>query len=731
MPALVLIGALLLAGALALGGGSALLVWPLSSLARVPLQVAAVAALYLAPGLALLRLLWPRARALPASAHVALALCLSAALPPLLLLAAHAAGLRWGGGATWGYLLVSLLLCFAAAIRDGRSRRRTPISWGGAALALLGVALAALLVRLYAVRDLRVGLLGDSYHHTLIVQLLLDNGGLFQSWRPYAPLATFTYHFGFHANAAFIHYVTGADAPRSVLWAGQILNALAAPAVFALAVGLGGAARAGEPRRWAGVWAALIVGFVSNIPAFFVNWGRYTQLSGQIALMAAVVCWAALAETTDDRPPTTYDDSSVRQRGGWWSAVGRRWSLDEWRLLVLTAVVTAGLLLTHYLVTALASLFVASYLLAFVLARRSWRVAGALALRAALAGGLALLLTAPWLLTLARGHLVRNANGLVGGGAGQAVVAQISALEPVVPRYVSGAAMLGALLGLLIAAWRRDWRAALPAAWCALLVLALAPQVAGLPGTGVIDSVTALGTLFIPTALLAGYALAEAQAWASRAVSNDEGRTTANETSAVARSRWLIRRSSLVDMLAGALLLVLIAVLAGPQARMASGETALVADADLAAIEWVRVNTPADAKFLINSFPAYGGSLAAGTDAGWWLPLLAGREVNLPPLTYGGERGERDDYDRGVNALVKKIRGKPLTDSAPLKIDLTRPVALKALADNRFDYVYSGAHPFPGPNAADRFDTAKMRASPAFRLVYERDGVEIFQFVGS
>src|SRR5215470_13485151 len=63
-PALVLLGALLLAGTLGLGGGGALLVWGLSGLARWPLRVAAVAGLYLAPGLALLRLLWPRDRAL-------------------------------------------------------------------------------------------------------------------------------------------------------------------------------------------------------------------------------------------------------------------------------------------------------------------------------------------------------------------------------------------------------------------------------------------------------------------------------------------------------------------------------------------------------------------------------------------------------------------------------------------------------------------------------------------
>ena len=133
-------------------------------------------------------------------------------------------------------------------IRDWRSgddlqipNLQSPVAnLDSAGLALLGITLAALLVRLYAVRDLPVGLLGDSYHHTLMAQLLVDNSGIFSSWQPYAPLATFTYHFGFHANVAFVHYMTGLDLPQSLLWAGQIMNAIPVPLVFALTLALGG-----------------------------------------------------------------------------------------------------------------------------------------------------------------------------------------------------------------------------------------------------------------------------------------------------------------------------------------------------------------------------------------------------------------------------------------------------------------------------------------------------------
>ncbi|MBK9710485.1 MAG: hypothetical protein IPO81_03985 [Kouleothrix sp.] len=714
-----LIGALLLSGALALGGGSALLVWGLAGLARWPLRAAALAALYLAPGLVLLRLLWPRSRPLAPLARLSLALGLSVALPPLLLLAAQLVGLRWGGAATWAYLLLSLMLNVGFwAVDFGSISRKANvqdpqfnISLDGAGLALLGIVAATLLVRLYAARDLHVGLLGDSYHHTLMVQLLIDNGGIFHSWQPYAPLATFTYHFGFHTNAALVHYLTGLDAIQSVILTGQIMNALAAPLLFALAVALGGS-------RWAGVWAALIAGFVANIPAFYVNWGRYTQLTGQVVLMALVVCWVTLAETaTKGRGPRAADRgprAKARETNprffGLWSLVFGQNMASSWRLVLLTALVTTAMILTHYLVTALAGLFVASYLLALVVARRDWRAAGSLALRAGLAAGLALLLAAPWIANILRGYLLQNATGIAGGSVA-AVSTMLSTLEPVAPKYVARPVLLGALAGLLIACWRRDWRMAVPAVWCALLVAVVVPYTIGLPGAGVIDTLTGLGTLFIPTALLAGYALAASQALVARLLAR-LGQPASRAIGAV---------------LAAALLLATVALNTGWQTRVIAGDTALVADADLAAMAWIRENTPADARFLINSFPAYGGTLAAGSDAGWWLPLLAGRQASLPALTYGSEVGEQPTYRRDVNRFVAALRGRPLTDATPLKVDLTRPDALALLAGAGIGYVYSGAHPFPGPAAADRIDTAKLRASPAFRLVYARDGVEIFQ----
>ncbi|HEU4327285.1 MAG TPA: hypothetical protein VFS21_29375 [Roseiflexaceae bacterium] len=686
-PALLLLAMLLAAGGLLLGGGGDVLVWALGGLGRALPAALVLGALFLAPGLALLRLL-PLRRALHPAATLGLAACLSALLPPLLLLLSQLVGLRWGTGAVWLYLVASLALALWPGREAEGGGLRWP--WRGAridapAAALLAITLAALALRLYVARDLPTGLLGDSYHHTLITQLLLDHGGLFSSWQPYAPLTTLTYHFGFHANAAFASWLTGMPATQSMLLTGQILTALAAPALFALAAGVTGSA-------WAGVWAALIITFASPHPGFFVNWGRYTQLAGQQGLVAVVLCWTALADDAETGP-------SAPALG--WRRAGP---------VVLAGLATAGLMLTHYLVTVFAAAFVGTYLLAAVLARREWRYAFRLAPAAAIAVAVAVLLTLPWFINVLRGHLVSNASAFVSGTVGTGAVAQYSAL-PAIRGYVDTRVLLAALLGLLVAAWRRDWRAALFALWGVLLVACVVPQVLGLPGTGTIDALTAFIALYLVTAPLAGVAVTAAQ---------------------TGLGALLARRPGVSGLGAGLLALALLGAAApgvATQSHIVVGTTQMVTQADMAAMEWVRANTPAHARFLITCFPAYGGTLVAGTDAGWWIPLLARRQVTVPPITYGSEQGEQLGYRARVKEFATTLRGRSLNDARPVRVDPTGPEAVALLRAQGVTHVYIGAHPFPTPDAGDSLDLDALRASPTFRSVYARDGVEIFELI--
>ena len=668
-----------------LGGSSSIAAWLTGGLSFFPWSWVLIPLLYTLPGLALLRFLQPRGLQLGSVATLSLGLVGSIALAPLLLLLSQIVGLRWNSLTVASYLLLSLLILLWPAGRAVRSwpawRERAAtvrhqiwmVEDRAAAGALALITIAALMVRLYAVRDLVTGQLGDAYQHTLIAQLIVDHGGLFTSWQPYAPLSSFTYHFGFHAQAAMVHWLTGIPVIQSVLITGQILNTAAIPLAFLLVIVLRGS-------PWAGVWAALMVAFVSALPAFYVSWGRYTQLTGQLILVGVVAAWINLA----DQP--------------------------NWRAAALAALMTAAMLLTHYLVTVSAALFVFSYLVAQFLAERApgravqrigWAVATCL---------VALLLAAPWLLNVLNGYLVRIAQTYFTPSQVPILpsLLNLTAATSDTPPFTRGYMLFGALVGLGIAAWRRDWRMGVPLAWSLGLGLLVVPYVVGLPGSGMIDSLTALSALYLPIPTLFGYALASGQNWLVRQ-SEQRG----------IHGRWVTGGTL-------ALMLGIVVWGSGWQAQIVDLRYRLVTAADLRAMAWIRQSTPTDARFVVNGVPAYSGTLVAGTDAGWWLPMLAYRQSILPPLTFGSEVADPPELYWEIVNRWALIRERPLSDARPVRINLTLPATLEVLRAAGVTHVYSGAQAFPGPEVADWIDTALLRASPDFELVYAQEGVEIF-----
>ena len=155
------------------------------------------------------------------------------------------AGVRASRAIVLGFLVVCAGMIVWAAMRKGSLFRRARSFTGGAGgrsakrgvaglwslllrepvyLVLCIVVLLISGVRFWIMRDMAAPRWGDSYQHAVITQLLIDHGGLFASWEPYAPYTGLTTHFGFHANAALFHWISGIGATRSVLWVGQIMN---------------------------------------------------------------------------------------------------------------------------------------------------------------------------------------------------------------------------------------------------------------------------------------------------------------------------------------------------------------------------------------------------------------------------------------------------------------------------------------------------------------------------
>jgi hypothetical protein len=632
--------------------------WAGSVVRDLPLALA-ITALFVLPGLALVLWLGRSAgsEALDARSALLLAPGASAALFPVILLTARPLGIPLGPWAAWG---VTALGGLAVAVA---LRRHPPRSWPRPAwpawddVALAVVIGLTVLVRFSAVRSVAVPLGPDSIEHSVIVQLIQDDGGLPSDWEPYAPFTSFTSQFGFHANVAFLQWLAGLPTLRAVLIGGQVLNALAALTLYPLARRIAGS-------RWAGVFALLVAGLLTPMPMYYVNWGRDAQLVGQVILPVAL--WTFIAVVSPSR-----------------RSIG---------MIVLAGLTAAGMMLGSYRGLHFYGVFALAWIL----------VAGALGVRWARgqalqpASALLILLVAeiwllPWQLGLTLGEWPTLLETTITGTPRlEAVLAEYafwSGLESGVPGWLVALAVVGLLWALV----RRRWEVLVVGLWVAGLALIPALRLIKFPTAAFFQTFSLMIALYIPAALLVGWLASEL----IRLVELDQPRAAAP--------------------------LALLAVLAGcawglPQRASAVEPTAaLVTPPDLRAMAWIRVNVPADALFVVNS-RIYHQTSAIGTDAGWWLPLLAGRQNLMPPqYAFTSEAERTPGYRRSILDLLRTLRADPAPSRA----------ALDALCRVGATHVYVGQQQNMAGSEEGRmsFDPAALAASPYFEVLYQQDRV--------
>jgi hypothetical protein len=141
---------------------------------------------------------------------------------------------------------------------------------------------------------------------------------------------------------------------------------------------------------------------------------------------------------------------------------------------------------------------------------------------------------------------------------------------------------------------------------------------------------------------------------------------------------------------------------------------ALADQGDLEAARWITEALPPDAKLLVNSaVRSWSPDYVVPTDGGYWLPLLAGRATTLLPLVYPGERGV------ALSAIDEMER---ISRAASSSIDDPTTIALLRTAG--VTHVYFGVRGGP-------INEAKVAESPAFRRIYRRGGVSIYELVPS
>ncbi len=585
-------------------------------------------------------------------ARGALAAGAGLALYPLLFLWTGLAGLHPGRG-------YALLPGLAAAAWLARRRSASPArrAWRRvrsahpADFALAGLLALLVFSRVWVLRTLEGPMWGDGMQHTIVTQLLLDHGGLFTSWQPYAPMETFTYHFGFHTAAALFAWLTGMEARFAALWAGQLLNILAALALYPLAWKIGG------ENRWAGTGAVLVAGLLSPMPAFYLNWGRYTQLAGQVILLPALYfAWEYL-----DRGSASFPRRRILAGAVLWGGLG----LTHYRVLIMGAAGVAAYLLTH---------------------PRRWRETLPRALALAAAGGS---LALPWYGRAFGGKLVRmfaaQLRAVPAGGNPAPAQAVTGDLALYLPPW--GWVLL--LLGAGVALWQRRRWAQVFALWWLLLLIAAYPAWLHLPGNAIVGYFTVLIAAYIPAGVFLGGLLAL-----------PEGMPRAAG--------------------AGLSLLILLAGVWGLRARLrdiAPAQYALLTRPDVRAAAWVQERLPAQARFLIDGFTAYGDTAAVGADGGWWLSALTGRAVSLPPLLYTFEADPYPAFRQDLLDLTHALR----------EGGAEAPETREILRRRGITHVYIGQQQGRVNSPAPALRPADLLASPHYRPVYHEGRVWIFE----
>jgi hypothetical protein len=519
--------------------------------------------LLLLPGSTVLLLAARRLPRLDPAAWLALALALGTAFWPLVWQWTAVIGWRWRATSLW-FLLVALVV-LSSFLLWRRRPRLGRIRWHHLLLAFLLV--LGFAVRLLAVRDLAFPPWVDSSRHALITVLMSERGQMPDDYLPYLPVSRTLYHYGFHSVAASLNILGDWDVPRLLLFAGQTLGA-------AVPLALYGATYIVTRRPWASLLAAFLVAFPFYFPAYYVTWGRYTQLTGVLILPLLIsLTWQPL-------------------RGA------RRWR-GAWPLLALLA---AGLALLHFRVFLLYLLFVP---LALMAAR------GRAARTVVVAGLVGAMLAGPYLAQLGRQT-----------GVGDVLNTPPASYASFPTGYLTigwerafwWLAALTWLAALFAATRGRAW-ARLPlllAAWVGVMFLAFTGV---LPNTWLINLNSAYIIFFVPVAFLL-------------AIGAEAIRRAVPHTLAV---------RVVVTAIATFVLAVALLFGARQQITIVNPTTILVYPADVPAIEWARANLPPDARIAINAWQ-WLGKTWAGSDGGAWLLPLTGLETTTPPVDYTNSR---------------------------------------------------------------------------------------------
>jgi hypothetical protein len=562
------------------------------------------------------------------------------------------------------YKMAALLVGFGALIA-WRMRRywREQFAFDRLEWMAIGLFGATLFTRFWIIRGQPYPAWSDSLHHAILTQLTAVQGRLPVNMEPYFPIPLGQYHLGLYSLSASVEWLAQVPAHTALLWTAQTLNGLCGLGVYLVLDRKVG--------RLGAVVGAAVVGLLSHQPALYVNWGRFTQISSQAVLLIAwLTTWQAIV---------------------WWK---QPWPEHKAQVLWGTgaaALLTGAVFLLHFRV---AWFYIP--LLAISVIWELWKARKEHQLRRVILGttvigACALILVFPTLWEALQVHFSRTSAPVIlsPGESAQTTesyfVFSLSSVPYLVaPTWLIGLTVLCVIFGLQ----RRNRLAIASLAWAIMLWLIGNTYLLGVPLLDLTNMGAVLIMLYLPIGLIIG--------------------TAAEELIRLFEPR---RRMRMTNVILG---LVLAASFVASHVRVTEIEPYryFVTLADATAMDWIKANTPRDARFAVNT-TFWLPREPHGTDGGYWIPYFTGRQTTASVMLLGEAS---PDYQSSIVEMSRAEERLEKDNSA-----------LGDLHKLGVDYIYIGQR---GDFSGQGLNAARLKQMTGVIPVYEHDGVSILQ-IGS
>lgn len=559
-------------------------------------------------------------------------------------------------------LTVLLILMMGLIAWFMRTSWREQFKIGNWGWIVIGVLIATLFSRLTLAHQYPYLVNGDPLHHTLITEITSVTGQLPRTLEPYDSAILDQYHLGLYSLTATLKLLAGIPADKALLWMAQFLNGLCGVGVFLVLDR--------KISRFSAIIGMVTAGLLYVFPAYYINWGRFTQNSAEILILpAALVTWDVISPHMD------------AEKGFLWK---------KFFPIILAIILNAAVCFLHFRVAGyMLPLIIGVCVLGIYKSQKNRKAAKESLIKIVLIGLLTTLIILPVLIPGLRIYLdERTSNN------SQTAVPPLSESPYYAPdkNHIAISSILDSKyifvlisLGLIGGIYSKKTRALsiLTIFW---VISLLAEGFLYLLNVRVITftNITAvLITIYLPLGLAAGIIGHNIQEWLNK-----------------------YNQNSLRSFI---LFLIIMAGFFGSFARVDQIEVSRIkmTSEDEKAMRWIKQNTPKDAVFVVNTVTS-GTSLLAGTDAGYWITYYADRETTA--LTFLSSFGNNFDFYKERAEAVQTLYG-----SDP---------STKQICEMGVDYLYSGVIT---PSYSHDFNITEIAKLPDVQLVYDQDGVQILK----